>query len=215
MKFDTRTVQARCAALGFNPGPIDGVTGFRTMGAISEALSARKGKVIADLFHVSGLHSVIWHWTAGAKGVIDVEEDSYNGLHDTEGFHPGHWPPEAQAKYVSGKHGASHSLNANTGRIGESMDCMAGAQERPFKWGSNPMTWHHVNSMLDRTAMHCMKYDIPVSRYSTLSHAEIQPTLGVRQKNKWDITILPDMSRPGDAIEVGDRLRDMLRERLK
>jgi len=40
-----------------------------------------------------------------------------------------------------------------------------------------------------------------------LTHAEVQPTLGVRQRGKWDITWLPGMEAPGDPIDVGDVLR--------
>ena len=53
-----------------------------------------------------------------------------------------------------------------------------------------------------------------MTRTRVLSHAEVWPSLGVMQRGKWDITWLPDMATPGDPIEVGDRLRAMVRERL-
>ena len=43
-----------------------------------------------------------------------------------------------------------------------------------------------------------------------MSHSEVQPTLGIRQKQKWDINWLPDMAAPGDPITVGDRIRAMV-----
>ncbi|WP_226781977.1 peptidoglycan-binding domain-containing protein [Oceaniglobus trochenteri] len=215
MTYSIRDTQARCAALGHSPGAIDGMMGPKTRAAISAALQARGGHGIADLFHPSGLHRIHWHWTAGAYGVIDMERRAYNELIDQDGnVWDGLFRPEAQANYRVGR-AASHTLDANTGAIGLSVDAMAGAQERPFFAGRAPVTWPQVHALCERTAQHCAMYDIPVSRWSVLSHAEIQPTLGIRQRNKWDITWLPDMSAPGDPVQIGDRLRDMVIERMQ
>ena len=211
MKYTTIDLQARLAALGFPPGPIDGIRGRRTEAALAAAMHDR---VVLDprrLFHTSGLHRIHWHWTAGAYGEIMLELDHYNILIDQNGAEvAGTYPPQAQANYSVGL-AASHSRNANTGAIGLALDCMAGAQEWPFSAGKYPMTRAQVEALATVTARMCKRYDIPVSRWSTLSHAEIQPTLGILQKQKWDITWLPGMTRPGDPIEVGDRLRDMVR----
>lgn len=213
--FTTRDVQARCAALGFDPGPIDGIYGPSTRNAETAALRKRGGYHRADLFHRSGIHRIHWHWTAGANGIIELEREHYNAVVDGQGrVHDGKWRIETQADYRAGHYGASHTLNANTGAGSVAIDCMAAANESPFRWGSNHMTWHHINGMLDWTAMQCRAFDIPVSKWSTLSHSEIQPTLGIRQRWKWDINILPDMDAPGDAVEVGNRLREMLLTRM-
>jgi hypothetical protein len=51
------------------------------------------------------------------------------------------------------------------------------------------------------------KYKIPVTPQTILTHAEVQGTLGITQKNKWDITRLPwDSGRKG-AKAIGDHLR--------
>lgn len=214
MKIDNRTLQARLAALGHNPGPIDGLVGRRTEAALDEVLAEFDGTEARDLFDASGLHRIHWHWTAGAYGVNDLEERSYNRLIDERGrAHDGQFPPEAQAGYAPGR-AASHTRNANSGAIGLAVDCMAGAVERPFSPGKAPMTAAHVEGLVKETACLCQKYWIPVTRWSVLSHAEVQPTLGIRQRFKWDITWLPDMARPGDPIEVGDRLRAMVREEM-
>jgi hypothetical protein len=92
---------------------------------------------------------------------------------------------------------------------------MAGAVERPFNKGSAPMTWAQVEALAERMAYYCGAFDIPVSRYSVLTHAEIQPTLGIRQRFKWDICWLPDMEKPGDPIVVGDRIREMVKEKME
>jgi len=215
MAFTTRDVQARCAALGFDPGKIDGMNGPKTRQAINLALRSVGGLETSDLFHDSGLHSIIWHWTAGAYSVIELERNHYNAIIDENGnSHDGKYRPEAQARYAPGR-AASHTLNANTGRIGVSMDCMAGAREHPFVAGSYPMTWKQVHGLVRQTAQWCRDYDIPVSRYSTLSHAEVEQTLGIKQRNKWDVSWLPDMKKPAHSIIVGDRLREMVRDLLE
>lgn len=108
----------------------------------------------------------------------------------------------------------SHTLNANGGAIGISMCAMAGAVERPFSAGKCPVTAAQIGALARETARLCIVYDIPVSRWSTLSHAEIQPTLGIKQRNKWDICWLPVMAAPADPITVGDRIRDLVRAEI-
>jgi hypothetical protein len=215
MGYTVRDVQARVASLGFNPGVIDGWSGKNTNRAVAAAMEARGVSRIEDLFHESGLRGVVWHWTAGRYGTIAMERKAYNGLHDQNGErHDGDWRPEAQARYRAGVYGASHTRNMNTGWIGESCDAMAGARERPLVWGPAPLTWPQVHSMLRATAEHCRAFDIPNSRFSTLGHAEVERTLGVKQKNKWDFTVLPGDTKVRDAIECGDVLREMLEDYL-
>ena len=43
-----------------------------------------------------------------------------------------------------------------------------------------------------------------------MSHAEVQPTLGIAQRQKWDWTWLPGFAAPQDPITTGDRLRKMI-----
>jgi hypothetical protein len=72
------------------------------------------------------------------------------------------------------------------------------------------MTVLQLSAMTRDAASLCIAYDIPVTRWSVLTHAEVQPTLGIVQRWKWDITILPGMHVPGDPIAIGDRIRDMI-----
>ena len=103
----------------------------------------------------------------------------------------------------------------NTGWIGQSVDAMAGAkQNNPITWGSNPITWAGLDAMLEQSADLVEEYDIPVSKWTTLSHAEVQPTLGVRQKWKWDYVVLPGDTVSRDPVEVGDILRKRMVEKF-
>lgn len=193
---------------------VDGAWGPITEAAVEGAMRDH-GVVTADaLFDQSGLSRVKWHWTAGAYGVIGLETRAYNGIIGPDGgFVAGDFPMQAQASYAVGR-AASHTLNCNSHAIGLSMDCMAGAKERPFNVGSSPMTWAQVYGLVVNTAIICQSFWIPVTRWSVLSHAEVQPTLGIKQRNKWDVTWLPDMDKPGDPVAVGDRLRQMVRAEM-
>lgn len=214
MRYTIRDLQARVAALGHWPGPIDGVTGPRTRAAVVAAMEEFGAANERGLFHASGIHRIHGHWTAGAYGVIDFERARYNGLIDqTGGRHAGRWSAEDQANYRAGVRGASHTLNANTGALGIAMDAMAGAQERPFRSGSAPLTWAQVDAYAEWVAELAVAHWIPVTRWSVLTHAEVQPSLGIAQNRKWDVCWLPDMERSGDPIEVGDRLRALISEK--
>lgn len=154
---------------------------------------------------------VIWHWTGGAEGANSVELDSYHEVVQPDGtWARGDFPAHANTPPLKSGAYAAHTRNLNSYSIGIACDAMAGARERPFSWGSNPLTHAQIETMLDRTAHYCKLYNIPVSRQTTLSHAEVQPTLGVSQSAKWDITVLPGMTTPGDAVKVGDELRARL-----
>ena len=158
---------------------------------------------------------VIWHWTAGGYTPNDTDRRHYHEIIDgngevVQGRHgiPTNKPPLERGRY------AAHTLNGNSNSIGIAVAAMRGAREVPFSAGPSPLTWPQIATMLEQTAKHCKHYGIEVSRETTLSHAEVERTLGIKQRAKWDIMWLPDMDRPGDPIKVGDRLREMLRERM-
>jgi hypothetical protein len=68
--------------------------------------------------------------------------------------------------------------------------------------------------MLKRSADYCKEFDIPVTKWSTLTHAEIETTLGIKQNNKWDYMVLPGDTQVRNAVVVGEILRDRLRTRF-
>lgn len=157
-----------------------------------------------------------WHWTAGAYGLNDLEAEHYhfiimkNGEVKTGLFAPeDNLPPLKPGAY------AAHTLNANSHAIGIAVDAMAGAKERPFNAGSAPITSEQIEALISLTARLCLKYDIPVTRSTVLSHAEVQTTLGIKQNQKWDISWLPGMQSVGNPVKIGDELRLKVSKAIK
>lgn len=188
---------------------VDGMNGPNTRKGIADAMSKLRVRSKEDLFN-RGVRGIVWHWTAGANGLIALERKAYNFLHDTEGnTYDGESTIAEQVMYDWRRGiGASHTKSMNTGWIGQSVDAMAGAkQTNPITWGSHPITWEGIDTMLEHSAELVKEYDIPVSPWTTLSHAEVQPTLGVTQRWKWDYVVLPGDSVSRDPVEVGNVLR--------
>lgn len=153
------------------------------------------------------MQRVIWHWTAGTNAVSTIDRQHYHEIIDGRGdVYRGVRVPEDNLNISDGTY-AAHTLNCNTGSIGIAVAGMHGARERPFSWGSFPLNNVQIDKLVERTAYYCKKYNIPVTRETVLSHAEVQQTLKIKQNGKWDISVLPGMVAPDDPIKVGDILR--------
>ena len=200
MTFSTRDIQARCAALGFWPGPIDGKMGKRTAAAVEAATAFQKARG-KPLFHPSGIHRLHWHWTGGGNKANATDKAHYHAVFEGDG---------TEVLCHDWFAVLAHTKNANSGAIGLSLCGMVKAVERPFSAGPEPITQAAVDALIDRSARLCVAFDIPPSRWSTLTHAEIQPTLGIAQRQKWDVNFLPGMTVPTDPITAGDKLRAAL-----
>lgn len=217
MGFSTIDIQARINALYDQPHLlVDGAFGPKTQEGIRAALVKFGGSKTEDLFGKAKLHRIHWHWTAGSYDNAEADAEHYNMLFTVEGKAiKGGAEPEDQARYDWQKGvGVSHTKNANTGAIGLSVAAMGDAEGWPLDWGKYPLTWVGIDAMLKQTAEYCKKFDIPVTKWSTLSHAEVQPTLNIQQNGKWDYRILPDMTKVIDAVECGDILRKRLKEKF-
>lgn len=154
------------------------------------------------------------HWTAGTHKANAVDRRSYHVLIEGDGNLVRGDCSIAANQRGSGMKRASHTLNANTGAVGVSMCCMAGARERPFSPGRHPMTEAQWSRMVEVVSDLAHRYRIPVTPATVLTHAEVHPNLNIRQRNKWDITRLAfDPSIEGFR-EVGDRMRAEVVARL-
>jgi hypothetical protein len=60
------------------------------------------------------------------------------------------------------------------------------------------------NALAYVLAQLCKRYGIKVDRKTVLSHAEVQPTLKITQKGKWDIARLPFDTSIQGAIPIGE-----------
>jgi hypothetical protein len=109
---------------------------------------------------------------------------------------------------------AAHTAGANTGSIGVSMAAMRGAKERPFDPGPSPITGPQVEAFVRLVARLSVEYGIPVTPTTVLTHAEVQPNLGIPQRNKWDITWLPGRAGVSAPSVIGDHLRTLIRNEI-
>lgn len=157
---------------------------------------------------------IILHWTAGAHTPSPVDLRHYHFIIGGNGVvaHGIH-KPEDNLQTRDGLY-AAHTLNCNTGSIGVAVAAMAGAQERPFHPGKFPITEAQIEALVSICADLCRKWKISVTRETVLTHAEVQPTLGIKQRGKWDIAWIPGMAVPDDPLIVGDRLRKLISARL-
>ncbi|MEM6888520.1 MAG: peptidoglycan-binding protein [Pseudomonadota bacterium] len=161
------------------------------------------------------LTRIIMHWSAGGHKASDLDRKHYHEIVEGDGDRiEGDKLPEANSSTKDG-HYAAHTRRLNTGSIGLAVAAMSGAKERPFRKGKFAITEKQLDVFCEMVAEYADTYGIEVRRDTVLTHAEVQTTLSVAQNGKWDISWLPDMAKPGNPIEVGDRLRDMVRDKQK
>jgi len=209
-----RKVQIWLRDMGAYNGPIDGDWGPLSNTAWESAAANFLGTPDKPAEpkprFAGGLVRIIMHWTASAYSV-GGNVNHYHFVIDGDGeVFNGKLKPEDNIKTNDGRY-TPHVLNANTGAIGVGMACMRGAVEVPFRWGNYPMREVQVDSMCRLVGKLMNQYGIALDRRTVLTHAEVQPTLGIRQRGKWDITCLPGDTRSRNAITVGDELRQRIK----
>lgn len=157
---------------------------------------------------------IIIHWTGGTGLANTSDRAHYHVLIEQDGkVIAGTRNPEANLDTSDGDY-AAHTRALNTGSIGVALCGMFGAQERPFRAGDHAITEAQVDALAGVCADLCATYGIPVTSRTVLTHAEVEPTLGVAQRGKWDVTWLPGMHAPDDALVVGDTIRSMIRREM-
>lgn len=212
-------------AHGVDAGPIDGLMGPQTRHARTVFASASAPPAPASPpppastpASASALVPSAWmprcamrrvhlHWTAGAYGANGLDLNSYHLLVDgTPKLVRGRWPISANVNCPRGAY-AAHTLSANPGAIGVSICCMGGPGVTMANHGAWPMKREQWEMAVRAVADLCRFYAIPVTDKTVLTHAEVQPNLGIRQNGKWDIAILSFDRSFDTARKVGDRLR--------
>lgn len=155
---------------------------------------------------------IILHWTAGNWDPSASDLRAYNFVIDGEGVVHDAVPVERN-KAPLGAGYAAHTLNCNTDSIGVSLACMRGAVESPLNVGDRPMTVKQFNAMIVKARELARKYGIPITPQTILSHAEVQKTLGITQRAKWDYTVLPLKPELKGARAIGDYIRSLIAEK--
>lgn len=189
---------------------VDGVAGPKTQDALMDAIREPAGGPLATIpplwLPKVTMTGIVFHWSGGAHTASGLDKSHYHVI------------IQGDASLVQGKSiaknakpmprdYAQHTAGHNTGIIGVSLACMAGAIESPFNPGKSPMTQAQWDALPPVLADLCRFYRISPTRRHVLSHAEVQSTLGIPQKQKWDIAWIPGMAKPGDAHVIGDQVR--------
>lgn len=213
-----RDYQIRLNSLGFLSTPliVDGMTGPKTRRAIAQGMEFEDVQTSEDLFHPSGINRIHWHWMGSSYTMSKAALSHYNDGVDYEGnVYDGGAPAAQQADYSHPRRiGVSHTYRANTGAIGIGMACMAGATTKgnTVDCGKYPLTDKAIDGMLKRSLEYCELYDIRISPWTCLTHAEVGLNIGLKQRGKWDIRVLP--SNPTRLLGIREA-GDILRERMK
>jgi hypothetical protein len=153
------------------------------------------------------MRGVIIHWTAGGHNPTTFDKSHYHILIAGDGTVIRGTPTIDLNQIPVRKGYAAHTRNCNSGWIGVSLACMAGATESPFNAGSAPMTKAQWDKLPHVLAALCERYSIDVTPKTVLSHAEVQTNLGIAQSGKWDIARLAFDPSVKGAKACGDIFR--------
>lgn len=230
--MSVRSMQETLIALGYSVGSsgADGKWGKNTEAAINAALKDlemwKPGAKYVPPTVVAGLKAEAFglplfmdnvpavmmkrihiHWTAGAYVASELDKEHYHYLVEEDcDIVRGDFTIQANVPPLIEGHYAAHTLGANSYAIGVSMCCMAGAVEGKTN-GKFPMTRQQFDKMIQLVAFLSLKYGISVTDRTVLTHAEVQANLGIKQRGKWDITVLPFNPDYLGARSVGDYIR--------
>ena len=109
---------------------------------------------------------------------------------------------------------AAHTWKLNTGSIGSSICAMGGGVWNDPFGGRFPVKPIQVDALVKDTVLLCKEYHIGITPRTVLSHAEVEITLGVKQKNKWDFDYSLWGKDGRDAIAIGNELRQEIISQL-
>lgn len=154
---------------------------------------------------------IIIHWTAGTYKVSEQDKEHYHFIVSGDGkIVEGDHTVEANASTADNDY-AAHTRGCNKDSIGISMACMAGALEGRSD-GDYPMKENQFDAMISKVIELAKTYKIKVTPQTILTHAEVQPTLGIIQRGKWDIARIPFMPELKGHKACGDYIRKRVSE---
>lgn len=158
------------------------------------------------------LRGIVAHWAVSNYKSNAVSEEHY------------HYIVEGDGTVVKGDHAiednfstadddyAAHTKGFNTRVAGISCASMLGATS-VTSYGNYPILEPQFESMCRKIAEIAKKYGVPVTDKTILSHAEVQPNLGIKQNGKWDISVLPYKGL-NTAKSCGDYMRQRVNHYL-
>ena len=158
------------------------------------------------------------HWTAGPKISRPDEAEHYHMILNQDlTLRKGvDIRLNSYAKPPAPKGYAAHTYNANQYAIGYSLAGMRLAKQSPFDPGPDPITEEQYSRAVKHVAQLCKAYGIQVSPKTVLTHAEVTKNLGIQQKAKWDIAILPWQPKDWNTAEkIGNLFRSEVQQVLE
>ncbi len=154
--------------------------------------------------------AIILHWTVGRHKANSTDLAHYHFVVEGDGnILAGNNSILDNESTADGVY-AAHCLGFNTKTIGISLCGMVGSRESPFQPGPEPIKVNQFEMAARLAAKMCLEYGLTPTRTTVLSHAEVQPNLGIMQRGKWDITRLPWNPNITGARACGDLFRDMV-----
>lgn len=137
------------------------------------------------------MKGIVAHWTVGKYKANATDRQHYHFIVEGDGnIVAGTHVPEDNENVHDGNY-AAHTQGMNTGFIGISMASMLGAVENPFESGQYPFKPVQWTAMCQYIAKLSKQYKFKISPTTCMTHAEVQPVMGIKQNGKWDITRIP------------------------
>ena len=160
------------------------------------------------------MNRIVLHHSAGALEPSQFDLQHYHRMVTGAGkVLAGRFPISANAigRHLAPGTYAAHTRNLNGGAIGLALAAMANAQwADPQACRAFP-TRAQMDAFVAEAARLCLEYGIEVTRQTVLSHAEVQITLGVIQRGKWDFDYDPfGVLDTREPVMIGDMLREKI-----
>jgi hypothetical protein len=151
---------------------------------------------------------IVVHWSGGTHDVSADDRQYYHYIVSGDGrVERGLYPVRANDSTSDRDGYAAHVRYLNTGSIGVALAGMHGSRERPYYPGAYPLTAVQWRAAVLLLVDLCEHYQIQAERRTLLTHAEVEPVLGVDQRGKWDIVVHPESGAVVAPTVVGDWMR--------